>query len=110
MTIEALGTGLIAAGVVLALLLGLPLVIGIARLDASNKRLLEYAAQLASRSSRAASMSGPATARTGREAEGHVRAPIPVRRGTLVALGNAIPLPDPRENTPRQLTLSSPES
>ena len=52
MTIETLGTVLIAVGVVFALVLGLPLIVGVIRLDASHKRLLEYATQLRSRSSR----------------------------------------------------------
>ena len=49
MTVESLGTVLIVVGVVLALL-GLPLIIGAVRLGASHKRLLEYAAQLRTRS------------------------------------------------------------
>jgi hypothetical protein len=52
MTIEALGTVLIVVGVVIALVLGLPLIVGVVRLDASHKRLLEYATQLRGRSSR----------------------------------------------------------
>lgn len=52
MTIEALGTVLIVVGVMFALVLGLPLMVGVIRLDASHKRLLEYATQLRSRSSR----------------------------------------------------------
>ena len=50
MTVESLGTGLIVVGFVFALL-GLPLIIGARRLGASHKRLLEYAAQLRTRSS-----------------------------------------------------------
>jgi len=111
MTIEALGTGLIAAGIVLALLLGLPLVIGIARLDASNKRLLEYAAQLASRSSRSAARRGSGTAWTGNgpDSDSNTGAPIALRRATLVALGNAITLADPPDSAPRRLTVSPSE-
>lgn len=52
MTIEALGTVLILVGGIFALVLGLPLIVGVIRLDASHKRLLEYATQLRSRSSR----------------------------------------------------------
>jgi len=48
MTVESLGTVLIFVGIVLALL-GLPLFIGAARLGASHKRLLEYAAYLRTR-------------------------------------------------------------
>ena len=53
MTVESLGTVLVVTGVVLALL-GLPLIIGAVRLGASHKRLLEYAAQLRTRSGSAA--------------------------------------------------------
>ncbi len=49
MTTESLGTVLIVFGVVLALL-ELPLIIGAARIGASHKRLLDYAAQLRARS------------------------------------------------------------
>lgn len=49
MTTESLGTALIGLGVVLALL-EIPLIIGAARVGASHKRLLEYAAQLRTRS------------------------------------------------------------
>lgn len=52
MTIESLGTVLILVGGIFALVLGLPLIVGVIRLDASHKRLLEYATQLRSRSSR----------------------------------------------------------
>ena len=51
MTIESLGTVLILVGGIFALALGLPLIVGVIRLDASHKRLLEYATQLRSRSS-----------------------------------------------------------
>ncbi len=49
MTIATLGTLLIVVGIILATL-GLPLIVGVIRLDASHKRLLEYATQLRSRS------------------------------------------------------------
>jgi len=87
MTIEALGTALIVAGVVLGLVLGLPLVVGIIRLDASNRRLVEYAAQLAGRGSRSGAGRGP----------------------TTLWDGVAIPFTEAPEDLPRRLTVSSSE-
>ncbi len=108
MTIEAVGTWLIAGGVILALVLGLPLVIGIARLDASNKRLLEYAAQLASRSGRFPAKEAAATVWTA--SGGRRGAPVVLRPARLAEWGSTIPSADLTDNRPRQLTISPSES
>jgi hypothetical protein len=88
MTDEALGTVLIAIAVTLAFVVGLPLLIGVLRLDGSRKRLLGYAAQLRGRTSWSAASGWPETVRTVRAAGGQAETRIASRRATLV-LGEA---------------------
>jgi hypothetical protein len=88
MTDEALGVVLIAIAVSLAFVVGLPLLIGVLRLDGCRRRLLGYAAQLRGRTSWSDADGWPETVRPGRAAGGQAETRIASRRAT-VFLGKA---------------------
>jgi hypothetical protein len=99
MTIEALGTVLILVGGLFALVLGLPLIVGVIRLDASHKRLLEYATQLRSRSSRVFVARKQPLSASNVTAEATMRGPLPEAGHELFGLP-ARPAAGPRGRSP----------
>jgi hypothetical protein len=104
MTVETLGAVLIVVAILLALVLGLPLLIGVIRLDGSRKRLLGCAAQLRSRRSRSTAGGWPQTVRPAGATGGQPGTHIVPRRATLVLWGSTSPLTGGSASASRRLT------